>query len=114
MINRTGLYVMKQDVHCRTSNSRWTVKEGTQIEVTNVMPEKKVFYSYALGGWIDASIEAILVVPYHGGKLSIHHTWLQRVQRRCFGGAALMGMNTNPRSRIVYVMVVHIALTTWC
>lgn len=71
MINRTGLYVIKEDVKCRTSDSRWTVKEGTQIEVTNVNVERGVFYSYALGGWQDANIEAILVVPYQGQKLSI-------------------------------------------
>ena len=71
MINRTGIYTLKQDVQCRTSNSRWTVKEGTQFEVTNVLPEKNVFYSYALGGWHDNTVEAILVVPYQCEKLSI-------------------------------------------
>lgn len=71
MINRTGLYVLKQDVKCKTSDSRWTVKEGTQIEVTNIWADRGMFYSYALGGWQDTSIKAELIIPYHSDKLTI-------------------------------------------
>lgn len=74
MINRTGLYVLKQDVACRCSDSKWTVKAGTEFEVTNVQPEKNVFYSYALGGWHKADIQAILVIPYQSEKVLIKKT----------------------------------------
>lgn len=74
MIDRTGLYALKQDLECRCADSRWTAKNGTQFEVTNVNPDKRVFYSYALGGWHCADIESVLVIPYQCEKVDMRET----------------------------------------